>query len=378
MKRLINGIQQVGIGVADAGAAFEWYKKYFGFDTIVFEDVAEASLMKQYTGGKVHKRYAVLAMNMQGGGGLEIWQYTSRRPKAANNILKLGDPGIFAVKIKCRNVKALYQLYQQQEINIVSPVTINPLGQKQFFVSDPFDNLFQMVEDDYWFQNKKGLTGGVCGAILAVSNLQTAIQFYQNTVDYETVTYCGDQTFNDLKGLPGGEATMSRSILKNTPAFSGAFSKLLGPSTIELIEVKKAGRGKIFEDRYWGDLGFIHICYDICSMQTHQNICSKNNYPLTVNSGDSFEMGEAAGQFAYNEDPDGTLIEYVETHKVPIFKKLGWYLDLKKRKNTRPLPDWLIKCMGFGKKTLHLSIPNTSPTELIKEENTMVIQSKTA
>ncbi|HVE61638.1 MAG TPA: VOC family protein [Chitinophagaceae bacterium] len=109
MARSINGIQQVGIGVTDAVAAFEWYKKYLGFDTIVFEDLAEASLMKKYTGGQVHQRYAVLVMNMQGGGGLEIWQYISRKPKAAKTILQLGDPGIFAIKIKCRNVEALYQ-----------------------------------------------------------------------------------------------------------------------------------------------------------------------------------------------------------------------------------------------------------------------------
>jgi len=362
MERLINGIQQVGIGVADAGAAFKWYKKYFGFNTIVFEDVAEASLMKRYTGGQVHQRYAVLAMNMQGGGGLEIWQYISRRPNAAKRILQLGDPGIFAIKIKCRNVEDLFNLYQQEKINIVSPVAVNPIGQKHFFIIDPFDNLFQMVEDDYWFQNKKGLTGGVCGAIFGVSNLSSAIQFYQNTLDYKTVAHCVDQTFNDLEELPGGREVMSRSILKNTPTFNGAFSKLLGPTTIELIEVKKQQAKKIFEDRYWGDLGFIHICYDVCSMQSHQKLCAENGQPLTVNSGNSFKMGETAGQFAYNEDPDGTLIEYVETHKIPILKKLGWYLDLRKRKYTRPLPGWIIKCMGFGNKTLQLSSSHVDET----------------
>ncbi len=369
MERSINGIQQVGIGVADAGAAFKWYKKYFGFNTIVFEDVAEASLMKQYTGGKVHKRYAVLAMNMQGGGGLEIWQYTSRRPKAAKNMLQLGDPGIFAVKIKCRNVKALYQLYQHEKINIVSPVALNPLGQKQFFITDPFNNLFQLVEDDYWFQNKnKRLTGGVCGAIIGVSNLQSASQFYQNTLDYKLVAQCAEQNFNDLKELPGADEVMGRTILRHTPNFKGAFSKLLGPATIELIESKKEEVKKIFENRYWGDLGFIHICYDICSMQTHKSICAGNGQPLTVNSGDSFAMGEASGQFAYNEDPDGTLIEYVETHKLPILKKLGWYLDLRKRKKNRPLPDWMVKCLGLGKKTLQLSLEQVNDTNKQKVE----------
>ena len=42
-------------------------------------------------------------------------------------------------------------------------------------------------------------------------------------------------------------------------------------------------------------------------------------------------MGEAAGHFTYIEDPDGALIEFVETHKVPVLKKLGWYIHLKDR-----------------------------------------------
>ena len=54
-------------------------------------------------------------------------------------------------------------------------------------------------------------------------------------------------------------------------------------------------------------------------------------------------MGEAAGHFSYIEDPDGTLIEFVETHKVPILKKIGWYLDLRKRDPNKSLPDWIVK-----------------------------------
>lgn len=81
MERFIHGIQQVGIGVCDADAAFEWYKKIFGTDIVVFKDHATASLMKQYTGGVAQKRYAILAMNMQGGGGFEIWQYCDKEPR---------------------------------------------------------------------------------------------------------------------------------------------------------------------------------------------------------------------------------------------------------------------------------------------------------
>jgi hypothetical protein len=60
-------------------------------------------------------------------------------------------------------------------------------------------------------------------------------------------------------------------------------------------------------------------------------------------------MGASAGRFGYMEDPDGTLIELVETHRVPIFKKLNWYYDLKKRKHNKPLPDWMIGMMALTK-----------------------------
>lgn len=70
---------------------------------------------------------------------------------------------------------------------------------------------------------------------------------------------------------------------------------------------------------------------------------------FTVDSHESFAMEKAGGRFCYVEDPDGTLIELVETHTVPILKKAGWYLHLKNRKNNKPLPAWMIKAMGFNK-----------------------------
>ena len=48
-----------------------------------------------------------------------------------------------------------------------------------------------------------------------------------------------------------------------------------------------------------------------------------------VDGGEDFQMGEADGHFTYVEDPDGTLIEFVETFKIPVLKKLGIYINLK-------------------------------------------------
>ncbi len=77
----IAGIQQIGIGIPDVHEAFDWYRIHFGMDIPIFEEAAEANLMLPYTGGKPHQRHAILAINMAGGGGFEIWQYTSRVPQ---------------------------------------------------------------------------------------------------------------------------------------------------------------------------------------------------------------------------------------------------------------------------------------------------------
>jgi hypothetical protein len=97
---IISGIQQVGIGVSNVHEAFAWYNSRLGMDIPIFEEAAEANLMLPYTGGMPHKRHAILAINIKGGGGFEIWQYTSRTPVPANFVPQLGDLGLFCAKIK--------------------------------------------------------------------------------------------------------------------------------------------------------------------------------------------------------------------------------------------------------------------------------------
>jgi hypothetical protein len=60
-------------------------------------------------------------------------------------------------------------------------------------------------------------------------------------------------------------------------------------------------------------------------------------------------MGDAAGHFAYIEDPDGTLIEFVETKKVPILKKLNWYWKFSPEKIHKPVPRWMLKAFKLNR-----------------------------
>ena len=76
-------------------------------DCPIFEETAEAKLMLPYTGGEPRLRHAVLAFNLQSGGGFEIWQHKSRTPVEVSEEIKAGNLGIYACKIKVKSVKKL-------------------------------------------------------------------------------------------------------------------------------------------------------------------------------------------------------------------------------------------------------------------------------
>ncbi|MBI2270761.1 MAG: VOC family protein [Bacteroidetes bacterium] len=349
MKKVIAGIQQIGIGVPDVKEAFKWYRQNFGMDIPVFEEAAEAGLMLPYTGGKSHKRHAILAINMKGGGGFEIWQYTSRTPQPAAFEIQLGDYGIFCPRIKTSNVKETHESFRSKKLNLVSNIVTAPGGREHFFIRDPFGNIFDIVDGEDWFGNGKQITGGPSGCMIGVSDIERSKKFYSEILGYDSVIYDEEDVFNDLATMPSGTNKARRVLLGHKQPRAGSFSKLLGSSKIELIKVYDRSPRKIFENRFWGDLGYIHLCFDVYGMDEIQKQCVASGHPFTVDSANSFDMGEAAGRFSYIEDPDGTLIEFVETHKIPILKKIGWYLDLRKRNPEKPLPNWMLKAMSLNR-----------------------------
>ena len=346
---VISGIQQIGIGIPQVYDAFDWYRKNLGMDIQVFDEAAEAALMLPYTGGKPQKRHAILAINIQGGGGLEIWQYTSRVPQPAKFQIQLGDHGIFIAKYKSRNVKAAYESFKNKGIDLVGDLSKNPMGKDHFYLKDPYGNLCEVVESDNWFKNYKSDTGGVYGCVIGVSDIEKARTVYSDLLGYDEVLCDTTGIFDDYKGLPGGSNKFRRLILKNSKKREGAFGRLLGDAEIELVQVLDRDARKIFINRFWGDLGYIHLCFDINGMEKLRQKCEAKGYPFTADSSDSFDMGEAAGHFSYIEDPDGTLIEFVETHKVPILKKLNLYLNLRKRDPKKPLPNWVVGSLAFNR-----------------------------
>jgi catechol 2,3-dioxygenase-like lactoylglutathione lyase family enzyme len=346
----ITGIQQIGIGTPTLDKAWDWYIQVFGMDVQVFDDAAEAALMTRYTNNKVEKRRAALALNMAGGGGFEIWQYTSKVPQPANFQIALGDLGIYAAKMKSPDVAALFQRLQLLKIK-TGPLETDPIGRPCFWLNDLHGYPFQVVSGNDWFKAKNKINGGVAGAVIGVSNMEASIKFYSEVLGISEVVYDKTASFADL----GVDKVFRRVLLRKPYTPYGAFSRLLGSIEIELVQaIDTNGRRTIFENRFWGDCGYIHLCFDTINMDGLKEKANKLGHPFTVDSGNTFDMGESGGRFAYLEDPDGALIELVETHKVPIMKKFGLYLTLKNRK-TRQLPNWMVALLGLNKRRPQIS-----------------------
>ena len=346
-EKVICGLQQVGIGVKDANESWKWYRENFGIDIPVVADEGVAERMLPYTGGKPQPRFAILAVSLQSGGGLEIWEPRGRELNYPKQQPRLGDLGIFIAKIKSSNVPATYDEFARKGLRLLSEPT-EFAGVRHFYMQDPWDNILEIVEDSYvMVPSAKFTTGGSCGAVMGVSDMEHSIAFYGKVLGYDRVAADETGVFEDMKALPGGERKVRRVLLERTKPFEGPLSELMGPSRLELVQALDAPVVKIYEGRYWGDPGYIQICFDVRNMDAVERDCQAAGHPFVCDSGVDFDMGDANGHFTYIEDPDGTLIEFVETFRIPVIKKIGFYLDFRKRDDHKPLPRWMVKALRF-------------------------------
>lgn len=349
--KIIYGIQQLGVGVDDVEKAFRWYGTNLGADICVFDDDNEATFMAPYMGGEPRQKRAILALNIQGGSGYELWQHTGRKPQRLEKPFQLGDIGINIAKVKSKDIQVSFDRMKNSEIAVLSDIVISPDGKKCFYIADPFGNIIQIKECDSWYQDKKSDVGGVFGCVIGVSDIEKSLMFYEDVLGYSKVVFQETSEFSDFGQLPKQTSTFKRVLLSHEPA-TGGFSKLFGISEIELIQAIDYTPQKLydFDKRFWGDTGYIHLCFDVHNMNTLVDECKQAGYPFTILSNESFDMGDANGRWGYLEDADGILIEFVETFKVPIAKKIGLGINLRNRDPKKNLPDWLIKAMSIKRK----------------------------
>jgi len=346
-EKVICGIQQVGIGVNDFVEAWKWYYDNFGFEVKIVDDEGVAERMLPYTGGKPQPRRSCIAINIRGGGGFEIWQPKGRELNYLKEPLRLGDLGILIAKVKSPNIERTFNTFINRGLDIISEIVFTPAGQKHFYMKDPYGNLFDIEQDDYVFVDEDKLTGGANGVVIGVSDIERSLPFYMKLLEYDKVVFDQTAVFNDLQCLPGGERKVRRVLLERSKPVEGPLSGIMGTSHLELIQAMDGPGKKLYEGRYWGDPGYIHLCFDVRNMVAVKAETEALGHPFVCDSGADFGMGEANGHFTYVEDPDGTLIEFVETFKIPIIKKIGLYLNLANKDDHKQLG--ILKLLRFAK-----------------------------
>ena len=96
---------------------------------------------------------------------------------------------------------------------------------------------------------------------------------------------------------------LSRVVLKRTQPTQGAFSELLGGGEIRIVLSLDRAPRNLFEGRFWGDLGFIHLCWDIRDMKALGQELEAAGFPFTVDSSSSFDMGRRAANSPTSKIP---------------------------------------------------------------------------
>lgn len=351
MYKQVNGLQHVGVGVPDHGGSWKWYRKFLGMDIKMFNGEAEAPLMKIYTKGQVINKRAAMILNLQGGTAIEVVSPTSFKASNASVDFELGDLGIYVTQIKAPDVAKAFAWYKKNGADLIDGLQEWAYGGKTFYVRDPNGLLFQIVPGNQWYTKIRHVTGGPIGSTIGVSDIDQAMTLYADLLGYDQILFDETAVFDDWKGsIPGGSKTFRRVRLTQGNMPGGGFAKLFADTYIELVQAIDYQPRKIYADRMWGDIGFVHLGFDVRGMKALGKDLAAKGFGFTCDTEDTLDMGGTTRvHCTYIEDPDGTLIELIEVYKIPIVEKFGIFLDVEKRDPRKPLPDLMLKALRLSR-----------------------------
>ncbi|MEP1094611.1 MAG: VOC family protein [Cyclobacteriaceae bacterium] len=348
MEYTIHGIQHLGVAVPEHATAWKWYRKFFGIDVPFFNDEADADLMTIYTGGKVISKRAAMVLNLKGGAAMEIICPSTFKARHADVEHQLGDLGMYIGWIKAPDVKKAFDFFKENDLEIISEIVKLPNGWDTFYLKDLNGLIFQVIPADEWYTKHPTVTGGTAGCTIGVSDIDKAVSFYK-LLGYDEILYDNSGDFNDWSTLKGGNGKYRRVLLGQKNQSKGGFAQLIGKTYVELVQdISERTPVKIFEDRFWGDIGFAHLGFDVRNMEAIGKVLEEAGHGFTCDTKNVLSMGDSTKvHCTYIEDPDGTLIELIEVYKIPIIEKLGINLNVEKRKHSLPHPPLMIKALRF-------------------------------
>lgn len=346
----IQGMQHIGVATTDMDRSLKLFRQLFGMDIPFFDSIQAAPLMDSHTRGTTITKRASMVMNLQGGCAFEVLRADSFEPVSAAWDVAVGDLGLTCVQMKTRDIQRMHA----HAISLLGPacdakLSETPWGAKTFYLRDPDQNLFQVLEASDWFQDNGHPSGGVMGCTIGVSDIDQSLQLYANILGFDQILSDTAGVQSDWTHLACGSEKFRRVRLTQSAPGAGGFGKLTGRTYIELVQALDRKGRFIFENRIWCDTGFAHLGFDVRGMNALGDVLKTKGFGFRCDTADAIGMGETKVHCTYIDDPDECWIEMIEVHKVPIIEKWGLFLDVQKRGADEPLPNWMLKALRFSR-----------------------------
>ena len=312
---MITALQHIGLGVHDAAASYEFYRKFAGFKIKVADYLDYSSQMEPIIGDLVKMRI-IMAIPSQGKGIIELVQHISTSPCPGTT--RWGDTGFLASGYRTSNLAAALKYLDAEGIELkvrsYSMKLNNGMKWESAFLYDPDGNCVELIDTDPGNTNNFG-SGGLIQVTIGVSDMEKSLQFYKDILGYSQVLL--DTSGHDAGMEPLLENGMQQRqvILARKTSLKSPFATV-GGGTIRLVQVIDFSGKNPFEGRRWGDIGQMEACFEVDDIKAAVEELKAMN--MVVYHPPTFmDMGSGShGSFAYIKDPDGSLIEFVEVNRV--------------------------------------------------------------
>ena len=330
---MINGIQHIGIGVRDRDKSYDFYKNAMDFSVPLSKNTGNCTGMLPVIEHD-EERNVVIALNPYGGGLIEIFQYITKKPIAPKEY-DFSANGYLFYGLKVRNIKASMEIVEKYGGEIISEsnntnsdrfipkdfTTMKNNGWKTAIFRDIdgiYGILLEYPESNIGYGNGRPRIGGIEYIAIGVSNLENSIDFYKNILGYTKIVYRAEGNFPEWDVLFGKGRKMKRALLMRERKPEGIFKHFLRGGMIELIEVEGNSGKHMYDGRKWGDIGFMELCFDVTDIdKTLKEVTDKGAEIIVPPYRQDMGMNTYA-TFAYVKDPDGSMLEFADVHRLPV------------------------------------------------------------
>ena len=124
---MITAFQHIGIGVHDIDRTYDFWKNYLQFSLTLNDHTGYDKEMVPIL-GDLYEMRMMMAMNVGGGGAIELVQHTSTRPKEPLQKIEWGDLGILEVGLKVTDLDVVYNNLSKRDVKFLMPIQTMPLS----------------------------------------------------------------------------------------------------------------------------------------------------------------------------------------------------------------------------------------------------------